>query len=70
MIGSLQGAIGSDNKEFWKLTAVCMPDEATTGQIADVVLKYMKENPEQRADKAGWIIIRALIRAWGCPAVK
>jgi hypothetical protein len=68
MIGALQGARGTDEKSFWKLTAVCMPSHATSGQVVDVVVKYLKDNPKDRADKAGWIIIRALIQAWGCPA--
>jgi Rap1a immunity proteins len=69
LIGALQGSVGGDDKKsFWKPTAVCLPNHATSGQITDVVIKYLREHPEERADRAGWIIIRALIKAWGCPA--
>jgi hypothetical protein len=69
MIGSLQGEISKrDGKSAWRLTSVCLPTGATTGQLVDVVVKFLKENPEQRADKAaGWLVIRAVIGAWGCP---
>jgi Rap1a immunity proteins len=68
MIGSLQGSIASDDKKtFWKARSICLPNEVTTGQVKDVVVKYMRANPETRADNAAWIIIRALIQAWGCP---
>jgi hypothetical protein len=68
LIGTLQGSVGIDGKSFWKLAAVCLPNRATSGQITDVVIKYLKEHPEERTDKAGLIILRALVHAWGCPA--
>jgi Rap1a immunity proteins len=69
MIGGLQGAVSTtDQHSFWKLRSVCLPTEATVQQIVDVVLKYMKENPEERADGASWIVTRAMVQAWGCPA--
>ena len=69
MIGALQGSVSSkDNQSFWKLASVCLPKEATLQQVIDVVVKEMKENPERRADEASWIVIRALVKAWGCPA--
>ncbi len=71
MIGSLQGAVAAtDDKSFWKLNAICVPNAATIGQIVDVVIKYMKDHPEQRADKAGWIITRSLLQVWSCPVAK
>jgi hypothetical protein len=67
-IGGLQGVGDTTGKTWWKMRAVCPPKLATAGQFKDVVLKYMKANPENRADNAAWIIVRALINAWECPA--
>jgi hypothetical protein len=69
MIGGLQGAdSATDQKSLWKLSTVCVPNQATAGQVVDIVLKYMKDHPEDRASRASWIVIRALIGAWKCPS--
>jgi hypothetical protein len=67
-IGTLQSNRGADDKSFWKYTSVCLPFEANVKQVIDVVIKYLTENPEIRDQKASQIIIRAMIKTWGCPA--
>jgi hypothetical protein len=69
MIGGIQASYEpATGKSYWRYATVCMPLHANGLQTVDVVLKYMKDNPEGRADKASSIIIRALLKAWKCPA--
>ena len=69
LIGALQANISSaDRKSMWKFTAICLPIEADAGQIRDVVVKYLVENPAERNRSAAAIIIPVLIQAWRCPA--
>jgi hypothetical protein len=68
LIGTLQGFDGTDGTPLWKLSAICMPKGANTIQTADVVLKYLKANPEDRAGRASLLVMRALLMAWRCPA--
>ena len=68
LIGTLQGFDGPDGKPLWKLAAICMPKGADLDQTADVVLKYLKDKPEDRAGRASHLVMRALITPWRCPA--
>lgn len=47
-------------------TALCVPEDATKGQLADVVLKYLEQNPERRHLEAGGLVPEALNRAFPC----
>ena len=47
-------------------TALCVPEEVTKGQLADVVLKYLEQNPERRHLEAGSLVPEALNRAFPC----
>lgn len=44
----------------------CSPDGATSGQLADVVTKYLRENPARRAEQAHWLVQDAFTAAWPC----
>lgn len=41
-----------------------LPDGATTGQLADVVAKYLKEHPEKRTEPGAWLVIQAVMTAF------
>lgn len=47
--------------------ALCIPEESTKGQLVDVVLKYLEQNPERRHLEAGSLVPEALNRAFPCP---
>ena len=47
-------------------TALCVPDGVTKGQLADVVRKYLEENPQRRHADAGRLVPEALNAAFGC----
>lgn len=46
--------------------ALCIPEQATKGQLADTVLKYLEQHPERRHLEAGSLIPEALNRAFPC----
>ena len=48
------------------LQARCVPEESTKGQLADVVIKYLEQNPERRHLEAGSLVPEALNRAFPC----
>jgi hypothetical protein len=43
---------------------VLVPENATAGQIKDVVVKYLRDNPESRNLPAGVLVMLALVKAW------
>lgn len=45
----------------------CLPDGATIGQVADIAVKWLKENPEKRAEGISYVINTALAEAFGYP---
>lgn len=57
LIGNIQGS----NIKF-----ACLPSAATAGQINDIVCKYLRENPENRAQIAPVIIWNALAPSFKC----
>lgn len=58
---ALIGNIHGSNIKF-----VCLPSAATAGQINDIVCKYLRENPENRAQIAPVIIWNALAPSFKC----
>ena len=48
--------------------AFCLPETVTQYQMRDVVMKWLRENPEKRHIDAGFLIIRAMKDAFPCNA--
>lgn len=46
----------------------CIPDGVTQGQGADVVVTYLRANPQYRHLPSTTLIIAALSKAWPCEA--
>jgi hypothetical protein len=67
MVGALQGALDRDEKSYWKYQAVCLPLQVDSGQVRDVVVKYLVDHPERRDQPASQMVLIALIATWGCP---
>ena len=44
----------------------CIPDNSTRGQVADVVAKYLRDNPGIRHVSAPILIRMAMVGAFGC----
>ena len=49
---------------------ICIRPSITTGQMRDVAIKYVKENPKLRDGQAHMLVRDALINAFPCPAPK
>ena len=46
---------------------VCAPQDASVGQIVDIVVKLLKEKPEIRSSPALMLTLIALETAFPCP---
>jgi hypothetical protein len=44
----------------------CVPLGATSGQTTDVVVKYLRRNPEIREQAASLLVVQAMVQAWPC----
>ena len=44
----------------------CIPQNVTTGQVKDVAVNYLRDNPETRHRDAVLLVGAALLRAWPC----
>lgn len=64
MTGGLTAAV------YWNLPdhqyPLCVPDNVDLGQIRDVVIKYLRENPSDRHHSASLIVFWALIKVFPC----
>lgn len=50
---------------------ICPPSGATIGQSKDIVVKFLKEQPQERHPPATKVVVVALNQAgWGCPTKK
>ena len=45
---------------------ICIPDGVTGGQVASIVTKYLKENPESLHESADLLVTVALGKAFPC----
>jgi hypothetical protein len=44
----------------------CVPKDATNGQLADILCKYLRENPAERQKQAAILLDNALKSVWPC----
>lgn len=44
----------------------CVPENVTSGQLADIVTKYLADNPASRHTDAAALVSTALIATWPC----
>ena len=57
----MQNVTPRDGKRFY-----CLPDEATNGQMYEVVMKYLRDNPEQLHTPFRFLIVLAFEKAFPC----
>ncbi len=53
-----------DSLEAFAPNVLDRPANITASQVMDVVIKYFKEHPEERHERANVLINRALLEAW------
>lgn len=67
-MGYIIGA--ADALGFWSAVttgASCLPPTSQAGQVKDIVVKYLRDNPAKRHFNAHVLIYGALKDAFGCP---
>lgn len=45
----------------------CTPDAGDAQQVGDIVLQFLQNNPQRRAEQAQGLVVDALGAAWPCP---
>jgi hypothetical protein len=45
---------------------ICVPDNAPSGQVLSVVLRYLRNHPQKLNDNFLYLIMDALLEAWPC----
>ena len=48
------------------LKILCFPDGVTNGQVAVIVFKFLRANPEQLHKSGHLLVVAALSPVWGC----
>jgi len=69
-IGYIRGVIDGENMmgtALNKRPLVCLADGVTLGQVEEVVVKYLKDNPAERNKSSAGLIGIAAATAWPCP---
>jgi Rap1a immunity proteins len=68
-IGYIRGVIDGENMmgtALNKRPLVCLPQGVTLGQVEDVIVKYLKDNPAERNKPSAGLIGIAAASAWPC----
>jgi hypothetical protein len=63
----------ADMVRFWQyvqpeVMTACIPVQADAKQIVDVVMKYIRESPQDRHNAGAVIVAMAAMNAWPCKA--
>ena len=66
MSSMLEKTVDRESALRGMLTVYCLPEGLSGGDIMDVVVKHIRENPAQRAHAAAEIVTEALIKAFPC----
>lgn len=67
-LGFLQGVLYRE--QFLTGSKICTPKNATNGQLMDVVLAYLRDNPKNRNLPPMLLILIAFAEAYPCPVAK
>ena len=68
-LGYVTGASDVDGAEgaaFPERRRSCVPDSVSNGQLKDVVVKYLKDNPEERHILAAILVVKSVAKAFPC----
>jgi len=53
--------------DAWFGQAFCTPEDASLGQVAEVVHLWLKNHPDDRSYSAESLVLAALHESWPCP---
>jgi hypothetical protein len=57
---------GPDGSAFPERRRSCVAENVSNGQVRDVVVKYLKDHPEERHIQASILIVKAMAQAFPC----
>jgi len=57
---------GADGSMFPERRRSCVAEGANNGQVRDVVVKYLKDRPEERHILAAILIVKAMVQTFPC----
>jgi 2-methylcitrate dehydratase PrpD len=57
---------GMDGAAFPERRRTCVPEDVTNGQLLDILVKYLKNHPEERHYSAAVLAIKAITKAFPC----
>jgi len=62
------GVLDRDNgtQYSWTGFKYCIPDGVTQGQAADIVVRYLEDNPSDRHFSAAYLVRAAFLKAYPC----
>jgi Rap1a immunity proteins len=63
-------AFNTTSRVEGNIVILCPPEDLTKGQIRDIVVKYLEENPETRHESASDLVMLALSKAYPCKTYK
>jgi hypothetical protein len=64
--GECSGAVQMLRYTSRRNAGVCYPQQATSGQIARVIVKYLNDHPEKLHEDYRVLSVEALQKAWPC----
>ena len=56
----------ADLMESFRTNMICIPKEATVGQLTDVICQYIEQNPGLRHENADYLALSALGDTFPC----
>jgi hypothetical protein len=65
---TLTGDEKSKEAAFEMLSGSCVPDKASVGQLARVVVKFRRDHPEKLHEQPGGLVDESFINAFPCEA--
>ena len=66
ILGAIDAAMAYDDIYSPDNHHLCLPQNAIGKQVSDVVVKFLRENPEDRSSRAANSVAAAMIKSFPC----
>jgi hypothetical protein len=67
-LAGIADALATESGVVYPEFTICLPDKTNTRQLVDVVMKGLKDNPQDRTYTAASVASEYLRKAWPCKA--
>ena len=64
--GYITAQLEAGRQGFFKWDDICIPDKATHGQLADVLVKYLQDHPKSGHETMVNLTLASFIRSFPC----